>query len=152
MRKSKFTDSQIMDAANPYNVEVLTGRTLIAEHLYWLASNVHGPEWAIDYLESAACDWSAEEIDFVDWVFNASPVLKERAEFMELQEGLTYEWDANKRDFFALRSMGFLDRITDVLSQQMVRKFKNRFGEQSWPWDKNRLKHSLIRSSAHLKV
>jgi tetratricopeptide (TPR) repeat protein len=94
-------------AANPYIVEGLTGRTLIAEHLYWLASNVHGPEWAIDYLESAACDWSAEEIDFVDWVFNASPVLKERAEFMELQEGLTYEWDANKRDFFCPKVNGF---------------------------------------------
>jgi hypothetical protein len=29
-----------------------------------------------DYFDSTACDWTPEEIDFVDWVFNASPVLK----------------------------------------------------------------------------
>lgn len=78
-------------AANPYIAEGLTGRTKINEHLYWHASNVHGPEWAVDYLDSAACDWTPEEIDFVDWVFNASPVLKERAEMMALHEGITYE-------------------------------------------------------------
>ena len=59
-------------AANPYMAEGLTGRTVLTEHLYWHASNVHGPEWAIDCLESAACDWTAEEIDFVDWVFKTS--------------------------------------------------------------------------------
>jgi len=63
-------------AANPYMAEGLTGRTVLTEHLYWHASNVHGPEWAIDYLKSAACDWTAKEIDFVDWVFNAAPVLR----------------------------------------------------------------------------
>jgi hypothetical protein len=42
-------------AANPYIAEGLTGRTVLTEHLYWHASNVHGPEWAVDYLESAAC-------------------------------------------------------------------------------------------------
>jgi hypothetical protein len=76
-------------AANPYIAEGLTGRTVLSEHLYWHASNVHGPEWAVDYLDSAACDWTPEEIDFVDWVFNASPVLKERAEMMALHEGMT---------------------------------------------------------------
>ncbi len=39
--------------ANPNMAEGLTGRTVLTEHLYWHASNVHGPEWAIDYLESA---------------------------------------------------------------------------------------------------
>ena len=62
---------------------------MLSEQLYWHASNVHGPEWAVDYLDSAACDWTPEEIDFADWVFNASPVLKERSEMMALQEGMT---------------------------------------------------------------
>ena len=62
---------------------------MLSGHLYWHASNVHGPDWAVDFLYSAACDWTPEEIDFVDWVFNASPVLKERAEMMALQEGMT---------------------------------------------------------------
>ena len=84
----------------PYIAEGLTGRTVLSEHLYWHASNVHGPEWAVDYLDSAACDWTPEEIDFVDWVFNVSPVLKERNEMMALHEGMTYERDAEKRTPF----------------------------------------------------
>ncbi len=56
-------------AANSYIAERLTGRTVLTEHLYWQASNVVGPGWAIDFLELAACDWTAEEIDFVDPVF-----------------------------------------------------------------------------------
>jgi tetratricopeptide (TPR) repeat protein len=123
-------------AANPYIAEGLTGRTVLSEHLYWHASNVHGPEWAVDYLDSAACDWTPEEIDFVDWVFNASPVLKERAEMMALHEGMTYERDAEKRAPYAQRSLDFIDRITDTLSKKMVRRVKNRWGVEIWPWDR----------------
>jgi tetratricopeptide (TPR) repeat protein len=123
-------------AANPYIAEGLAGRTLIAEHLYWHASNVHGPEWAVDYLESAACDWTAEEIDFVDWVFNASPVLRERADLMELHEGLTYERDDEKRGSFAWRSTRFIEGITDEVSETMVKKIRNRYGVEVWPWER----------------
>ena len=123
-------------AANPYIAEGLTGRTVLSEHLYWHASNVHGPEWALDYLDSAACDWTPQEIDFVDWVFNASPVLKERAEMMALHEGMTYERDAGKRAPYAQRSLEFIDRITDTLSKKIVRKVKNRWGVDIWPWDR----------------
>jgi tetratricopeptide (TPR) repeat protein len=122
--------------ANPYIAEGLTGRTVLSEHLYWHASNVLGPEWAVDYLDSAACDWTPEEIDFVDWVFNASLVLKERAEMMALHEGMTYERDAEKRAPYAQRSLGFTNRITDALSKKMVRKVKNRWGDDIWPWDR----------------
>lgn len=58
---------------------------VLSEHLYWHASNMHGSEWAVDYLDSTTCDWTPEEISFVDWLFNASPVLKERAEMMALR-------------------------------------------------------------------
>jgi len=95
---------------------------------------LRGPEWAIDYLESAACDWTAEEIDFVDWVFNAASVLKERAAWMALNEGLTYAWDAEQLTPYAQKSMTFINRITDTLSKKMVRKVKNRWGVQIWPW------------------
>jgi len=114
----------------------LTGRTVLMEHLYWHTSNVQGPEWAVDYLESAACDWTTEEIDFVDWVFNTAPVLKERAAWMALNEGLTYSWDAVERAPYAQKSMVFIDRITDTLSKKMVRKVKNRWGDEIWPWDR----------------
>jgi tetratricopeptide (TPR) repeat protein len=124
-------------AANPYIAEGLTGRTVLTEHLYWHASNVHGAEWAIDYLESATCDWTAEEIDFVDWVFNAAPVLKERAAWMALNEGLTYAWEVEHRAQYAQKSMVFVERINDTLSKKMVRKVKNRWGDEIWPWDRD---------------
>ena len=95
---------------------------------------------SVDYLESAACDWTAEEIDFVDWVFNAAPVLKERAAWMALNEGLTNMWDAEQRAPYAQKSMAFIDRITDTLSKKMVRKVKNRWGDEIWPWDRNSLR------------
>ena len=134
-------------AANPYIAEGLTGRTVLTEHLYWHASNVHGPEWAIDYLESAACDWTAEEIDFVDWVFNTAPVLKERAAMMALNEGLTYAWDAEKRAPYAQKSMASIDRIIDTLSKKMVHRVKNRWGDEIWPWDREGFRRPSNRSA-----
>ena len=126
-------------AANPYIADGLTGRTVLSEHLYWHASNVHGPEWEAYYLESAARDSSPEEIDFVDWVFNASPVLKERAEMMALHEGITYERDAEKRAPYAKQSLDFIGRITDTLSRKTVRKVKNRWGDDIWQWNREGL-------------
>lgn len=97
---------------------------------------MHGPEWAVDYLDSAACNWTPEEIDFVDWVFNVSPVLKERADMMALHEVMTYERDAEKRIPYALRSFDFIDHITNTLSLKMVRKVKNRWDIEVWPCDR----------------
>ena len=114
-------------AANPYMAEGLTGPTVLLEHLYWHVSNMHGPEWVVDYLDSAACEWAPEEIDFVYWVFNASPVLKERAVMIALHEGMTYERDAGKRAPYTQRSLDFTGRITNSLSKKMVRKVKNRW-------------------------
>jgi hypothetical protein len=36
--------------------------------------------------------------------------------------------------------MSFIDRITDTLSKKMVRKVKNRWGDEIWPWDREGLK------------
>ncbi len=133
-------------ASNLCNAEGLTGRTVLSQHLYWHASNVHGPEWAVDYLDSAACDWTPEEIDFVDWVFNASSVLKERAEMMALHEGGTYERDAEKRATYTQRSLDFIDRITDTPSKKMARKVKNRWDVEIWPWDRSGFERPSNRS------
>ena len=123
-------------AANPYIAEGLTGRTLIMEHLYWHASSRFGPDWATDYLSAPVCDWSAQEIDFVDWVFNSATVLRERANLMDQHEGLTYEREATRREPFALRSAYFVNDITDDLSQIMVKRIQNRYGVEIWPWER----------------
>ena len=123
-------------AANPYIAEGLTGRTVLTEHLYWHGSNRYGAEWAVDYLNAPICDWTPEEADFVDWVFNSAAVLKERAKLMELHEGLTYERDSDRRSPYAEKSANFVSCITDTLSHKMVRKVCNRFDEEVWPWQR----------------
>ena len=123
-------------AANPYIAEGLTGRTKINEHLYWHASSRNGPDWATDYLSAPVCDWSAQEIDFVDWVFNSSAVLRERANLMEQHEGLTYEQDAARREPFVWRSSYFVNELTDDLSIEMVKRTQNRYGVEIWPWER----------------
>lgn len=123
-------------AANPYIAEGLTGRTKISEHRYWHASSRNGPDWATDYLSAPACDWTAQEVDFIDWVFNSSAVLRERASLMELHEGLTYEHDHVRRQTFAMRSTCFVEELTDDLSMSMVKKIVNRYGVEIWPWDR----------------
>ncbi len=47
-------------SARPYIAEGLTGRRVLPEHLYWYASNMHGPKWAFDYLGSAAFYWTPQ--------------------------------------------------------------------------------------------
>jgi hypothetical protein len=84
-------------------------------------------------------------------VFNASPVLKERAEMMALHEGMTYERDAEKRSPYAQRSLDFVDRITDALSNKMVRKIKNRLGNEIWPWDRHGFNRPVSPTSKHVQ-
>ena len=91
------------------------------------------------------------ELDFVDWVFNASPVLKERAEMMTLHEGMTYERDAEKRAPYAQRSLGFIDGITDKLSKKMVRRVKNRWGNHIWPWNRSAFNRPVSPTSKHVQ-
>lgn len=128
-------------AGNPYVAEGLTGRTLLADHLYWHASNLHGCDWALDYLESPVNDWDAKEIDFLDWVFNCADVLRERADHAEIQEGLTYERDFNKRGPFAERHTQHLAGIDDSLSKKLVRRVKNPWNEDVWPWEREAMDH-----------
>ena len=65
---------------------------------------------------------------------------------MALNEGLTYAWDPEQRAPYAQKPMAVIDRITDTLSRKMVRKVKNRWGDETWPWDRGGFK--LPRSQA----
>lgn len=55
---------------------------------------------------------------------------------MVLHEAMTYERDAEKRSPYAQRSFDFINRITDTMSKKMMRKVKNRWGNDIWPWDR----------------
>ncbi len=123
-------------AANPYIAKGLTGRAVLAEHLYWHASNPFGAEWAAEYLNAHRCNLTAQEIDFVDWVFNSAAMLKERAKLAEQHEGLTYEPEPERRGTYAEKSAYIVSGITDTLSKKLVRKVRNCFNQDIWPWDR----------------
>jgi len=88
----------------------------------------------VDYLSAPVCDWAPQEIDFVDWVFNSSAVLRERANLMEQHEGLTYERDAGRRSEHGLQIDYFASAVNDDLSRAMVKRVQNRHGVEIWPW------------------
>jgi hypothetical protein len=74
---------------------------VLKEHLYLHATKVQGKVWAVDDPGSGSCDRNKEETDFMNWVFNAASVLKERVTRIALNEGLTYAWDAKQRALYA---------------------------------------------------
>lgn len=132
-------------AGNPYVAEGLTGRTLLADHLYWHGSNLYSCEWAVDFLRSPATDWLDEETDFVDWVFNCSAVLRERADLMEIHEGLTYEHGFKERGPIVQRLHDHQNHIDDELSFKLVRKVVNRWGDEVWPWERQKMNRPVAR-------
>lgn len=50
------------------------------------------------------------------------------------QAGAEYvhTWDAEQRVPFAQKPTAFIDRITDTLPKKVVRKVKNRWGNEIW--------------------
>ncbi len=127
-------------AGNPYVAEALTGRTIIYDHLYRHVSNLYGTDFALDYINSPIMPWRDDETDFVDWVFNCSLVLKERAELMECLEGLTYEHDYARRGPLVDKWQSLISGIDDSISEKLVRKVASRLRNEVWPWDRRGLK------------
>ena len=66
---------------------------------------------------------------------------------MALNEVLTYVWEAEQRAPYVQKSMAFINRITDTLSKKMVRKVKNRWGDEVWPWDREGFRRPSNRSA-----
>jgi len=124
-------------ACNPYVAEGILGRTQFADHFYWHGTNLVGAERAVEYLERWPRAWSDEEADFVDWVFNHSTVLRERAEITEIREGLLEERDVDRRGALLNRQESFMSRLDDTLSKTLVSPVKNRWGEDINPWDRS---------------
>jgi len=121
---------------NPYVAEGLTGRRQLDDHIYWHGSNLNGTDLAIEYLQSPVNVWTHKELDFVDWVFNSSDVLSERAAMTAIREALTYEHDIEIRRECGQRMDALLANTDAALSMQMVRKVRNRWGDSIWPWDR----------------
>lgn len=128
-------------AHNPYVAEGILGRTVFFDHLYWHSTTFGTTEAAVEYLQSWPRLWSDEEVNFVDWVFNHSSVLRERSEITKILEDSSNERDAKERDALWYKKQSFLSNIDSTLSEKMVRPIMNRWQEEILPWD--RLGHMM---------
>lgn len=120
----------------PYVAEGILGRTQFVDHLYWHSTNLVTAEAAVEYLESWPRSWSEEEMDFVDWVFNHSSVLRERAEITAMRETLSQNGYISIREDIPGRFDAFLAGLDDSLSRELVKPIRNRWGEEILPWDR----------------
>ena len=130
-------------AANPYIAEAITGRKHLTPHAYRHFSSTDGPQSARSYLKTPQGAWDVRETQFMDWVFNCSLVLRERAERTALLEARTHESDPDRRVWLG-RQLGVLfDQISDAQSKQIVRQVKaihrrDMLGQKVWPWEQHR--------------
>lgn len=122
---------------NMYIAEILTGRTVEKPHFFWHSNSWSSVEAAKSYLfrQNMLNYWkrTPQAIDFVDWLYNCSTVLRERLEWAEIREGLTYEHDFAVRDKFCNRDEILKKNIAKVT--MLIQKISNRSGKKCWPWE-----------------
>lgn len=123
-------------AWNPYVAEGILGRTLFADHFYWHGTNRENAQSASEYLEAWPREWSDEETDFVDWVFNHSSVLRERAAITEIREKMSHKQAPESSKALIEERNNFMRGIDDTLSADLVKPIMNRWGEAILPWDR----------------
>lgn len=122
--------------ANPYIAEGLTGRLILQDHGYWHGTNKVASEWAVNFLSGLSGNWADAERDFVDWVFNSSAVLRERATLVDLHEQLSTKLDYAARSGLVDRLLSHGAAFDPDLSSQMVHARTNRYGADYWPWER----------------
>jgi len=123
---------------NQYIAERLTGRTALKQHPFWHSNSLNNVEFASNGVDDDILKlWgdTANAVDFVDWLFNCSAVLRERQELAEIHEGYTYETDFDKRGVFGNRMLLLTDSINDLSSAKLVKKVSGSRFAEIWPWE-----------------
>ncbi|EPF1631707.1 tetratricopeptide repeat protein, partial [Escherichia coli] len=75
-----------------------------------------------------------EALLFVNWLYNQSGVLSERAEFMKCAEMLLRADDQEMNESIFQQRELLRERIDETLSEKIVQKCRNMNGEYVWPW------------------
>jgi tetratricopeptide (TPR) repeat protein len=126
--------------SNVYIAEILTGRTVEKPHFIWHGSSDASVRAAKNYLiDQGMLDYwkeALQAIDFVDWLFNCAKVLRERLEWAEIREGLTYEHDIAARSPYVSRGEQLRKKIAKVT--MLIQKVTDHRGENRWPWEHGR--------------
>lgn len=122
---------------NMYIAEILTGRTVEKPHFFWHGTSLASVSSAKSYLfgQDMLNFWKAtpQAVDFVDWLFNCATVLRERLEWAEIREGLTYEHDFTARGAYCDREDILRKNIIKV--SMLIQKVSDNRGEKRWPWE-----------------
>ncbi len=71
---------------------------------------------------------------FVNWLYNHSSVLRERAEIIRCAEMLMQEDDFGIYEDILRQQELLRERIDDRLSEEITQKCRTLNGEKVWPW------------------
>ncbi|EGK4254946.1 3-dehydroquinate synthase, partial [Escherichia coli] len=75
-----------------------------------------------------------EVLLFINWLYNHSSVLCERAEIIKCAEMLMQEDDFEICENIFRQQDELRKRIDDRLSEEIIQKCRNMKGEYVWPW------------------
>lgn len=91
---------------------------------------------AEDYYATYSPLWGQypEALLFVNWLYNHSSVLHERAEIIKCAEMLMQEDDFEICESILRQQKLLRERIDETLSEEIVQKCRNINGEYVWPW------------------
>lgn len=122
--------------ANSYIAEMLCGNFHPQPLAIWHGTNFAEPEMATNYIEMYGELWfrHPEALAFVRWLFNHSSIMTERALLMKCSEDLFSERNFDARGQIIDRQRRLLTGIDHRLSTEIVKKVKNRQGQEIWPW------------------
>lgn len=121
---------------NSYIGEMLCGNFQPQPLAIWHGSNFAEPEMADDYMEMYGELWfrHPEPLMFVRWLFNHSGVMSEMAALRKCAEELLSEKDSDVRSGIFHQQHRLLNNIDHQLSMEIVKKVRNRQGQENWPW------------------
>lgn len=122
-------------AANTYIAEILCGNLHPFPLAVWHNYSA-GPDTAEDYYATYSPLWGQypEALLFVNWLYNHSSVLHERAEIIKCAEMLMQEDDFKICESILRQQKLLWERIDETLSEEIVQKCRNINGEYVWPW------------------
>ena len=122
-------------AENTYIAEILCGNLYPFPLALWHDYSSE-PDTARQYYETFCPLWGKypEALLFVNWLYNQSGVLSERAEFMKCAEMLLRADDQEMNESIFQQRELLRERIDDRLSEEIVQKLRTLNGEEIWPW------------------
>lgn len=123
-------------ASNIYIAEMLCGNSTPKPLAIWHGHNYAEPGQAADYINTYGSLWFINQFAtaFVRWLFNHSKVLAERSALMACSEALYSEKDFQLRRQILDRQQILLNNLDDQISADIIKKVKNRHGDETWPW------------------